>query len=48
MEQAVSFIIHLPGMTPSLASHCWHLFYFGHLNRLMAVDANMRQPRECQ
>ena len=22
----------LPGMTPSLASHCWHLFYFTHLS----------------
>ena len=31
MKLAVSFIIRLPGMTPSLASHCWRLFYIAHL-----------------
>ena len=25
-------IVSGPGMTPSLASHCWRLFYFTHLS----------------
>ena len=31
MKLAISFIIPLPGTTPSLASHRRHLFYFAHL-----------------
>ena len=34
MKLAISLIILLTGMTPSLASYCWHLFYFAHLKLL--------------